>query len=145
MADQLQQTTTGTTGSVAPLVAGIVEDLQELIKQNLALFKVEVREDFKKTKEAAAVLGVGIGLALVGALHLTLMLVFLLWWAFDPAARAASGLPLWVCFAIVGGLFAGVGVALYLKGKKKLDSFNPLPDETAQALKENVQWIKNRI
>lgn len=137
MADQLQQTTAGTTGSVAPLVAGIVDDLQELIKQNLTLFKVEVREDFKKTKQAAAALGVGIGLALVGALHLTLMLVFLLWWAFD--------LPLWVCFAIVGGLFAGVGVALYLKGKKKLDSFKPLPDETAQALKENVQWIKNRI
>ena len=145
MADQLQQTTAGTTGSVAPLVAGIVDDLQELIKQNLTLFKVEVREDFKKTKQAAAALGVGIGLALLGGLHLTLMLVFLLWWAFDSAARAEPGLPLWVCFAIVGGLFAGVGVALYLKGKKKLDSFNPLPDETAQALKENVQWIKNRI
>jgi uncharacterized membrane protein YqjE len=145
MADQLQQTTTGTPGSMAPLVAGIIDDLQELIKQNLSLFKVEVREDFKKTKEAAASLGVGIGLAVVGALHLTLMLVFLLWWAFDSAARSASGLPLWVCFAIVGGVFTGVGVALYFKGKKKLDSFNPLPDETADALKENVQWIKNRI
>jgi len=145
MADQLQQSPAGTPGSVAPLVAGIVDDLQELLKQNLTLFKVEVREDFKKTKEAAAALGVGIGLAVVGALHLTLMLVFLLWWAFDPAARAASGLPLWVCFAIVGGAFAGIGFALFMRGKKKLDSFNPLPDETAQALKENVQWIKNRI
>lgn len=145
MADQLQQTTPGTPGSMAPLVTGIIDDLQELIKQNLALFKVEVREDFKKTKEAAASLGVGIGLAVVGALHLTLMLVFLLWWAFDSAARSAPGLPLWVCFAIVGGLFAGVGAALFFKGKKKLDSFNPLPDETADALKENVQWIKNRI
>ncbi len=144
MADQLQQTTTGTTGSVAPLVAGIVEDLQELIKQNLALFKVEVREDFKKTKEAAAALGVGIGFAVVGGLHLTLMLVFLLWWAFNPANRE-SGLPLWVCFAIVGGVFTGVGAALFFRGKKKLDSFNPLPNETAEALKENVQWIKNRM
>jgi len=126
-------------------VTGIIDDLQELIKQNLTLFKVEVREDFKKTKEAVTSLGVGIGLAVVGALHLTLMLVFLLWWAFDSAARSGPGLPLWVCFAIVGGLFSGVGAALYFKGKKKLDSFNPLPDETADALKENVQWIKNRI
>jgi len=145
MADQVQQTTTGTSGSVAPLVAGVIDDLQELIKQNLALFKVEVREDFKKTKEAAAALGVGVGLAVVGALHLTLMLVFLLWWAFNPAFRSAPGLPLWVCFAIVGGVFAGVGGALYFRGKKKLDSFNPLPNETADALKENVQWIKNRM
>jgi len=145
MADQLQQTTTGTSGSVAPLVSGIIDDLQELIKQNLAMFKVEVREDFKKTKDAAAALSVGIGLAVVGALHLTLMLVFLLWWAFDPNRSATPGLPLWVCFGIVGGVFAGTGLALYLKGKHKLESFNPLPDETAQALKENVQWIKNKI
>jgi len=145
MADQLQQTTTGTPGNMAPLVTGIIDDLQELIKQNLALFKVEVREDFKKTREAAAALGVGVGLAVVGALHLTLMLVYLLWWAFDPAARSASGLPLWVCFAIVGGVFLGVGAALTFRGKKKLDSFNPLPDQTADALKENVQWIKNRM
>jgi uncharacterized membrane protein YqjE len=145
MADQLQQTTTGTTGSVAPLVASIIDDLQELIKQNLALFKVEVREDFKKTKEAVAALGVGMGLAVVGALHLTLMLVFLLWWAFSADVRSVSGLPLWVCFAIVGVVFAGVGGALYFMGKKKLDSFNPLPDQTAEALKENVQWIKNRM
>jgi len=94
MADQLQQTTPVTPGSMAPLVTGIIDDLQELIKQNLALFKVEVREDFKKTKEAAASLGVGIGLAVVGALHLTLMLVYLLWWAFDSAAREHPGLPL---------------------------------------------------
>jgi uncharacterized membrane protein YqjE len=146
MADQLQQTppVSSTPGSVAPLVTGIVDDLQELIKQNLTLFKVEVREDFKKTKEAAAALSVGVGLAVVGALHLTFMLVYLLWWAFDPA-RSASGLPLWVCFAIVGGVFLGVGAALTFRGKKKLDSFNPLPDQTADALKENVQWIKNRM
>jgi uncharacterized membrane protein YqjE len=139
MADQVQTTNTGNQPSVTPLVTGIIDDLQELIKQNLALFKVEVREDFKKTKDAAIALGVGIGLAAVGGLHLTLMLVFLLWWAFAP------NLPLWGCFAIVGGVFAAIGIALYLRGKNKLESFNPLPDETAGALQENVQWIKNRI
>jgi uncharacterized membrane protein YqjE len=144
MADQLQQTTTGTPGNMAPLVAGIIDDLQELIKQNLALFKVEVREDVKKTKEAAGALGVGIGLAVVGGLHLSLMLVFLLWWVSDTTTHAA-GLPLWACFGIVGGLFAGVGLALFLRGKKKLASFNPLPDESAEALKENVQWIQKSI
>jgi uncharacterized membrane protein YqjE len=139
MADQVQQTSPGTQGHVAPLVTGIIDDLQELIKQNLTLFKVEVREDLKKTRDAVSALGVGVGLAVVGGLHLTLMLVFLLWWVFDP------NLPLWACFGIVGGVFAGVGFVLLLRGKKKLDSFNPLPDETAEALKENVQWIKNRM
>jgi uncharacterized membrane protein YqjE len=138
MADSIQTPTDpGATPAVAPLVSGIVEDLQELLKQNLALFKVEVKEDLKKTKQAAGALGVGVGLAGVGALHLTVMLVYLLFWAFDP------NLPLWACFGIVGGLFAAIGGALFLKGKRKLASFNPLPDESAQALKENVQWLTN--
>lgn len=139
MADQVQTTNSGTPASVTPLVAGIIDDMQELIKQNLALFKVEVREDLRKTRDAAVSLGIGIGLAAVGGLLLTLMLVFLLEWLFRP------DLPLWGCFAIVGGVFAGIGLALFLRGKNKLESFNPLPDETAQAVQENVQWIKNRI
>jgi len=146
MADQVQTSPgTSTTPTVAPLVAGIIDDLQELIKQNLKLFQVELREDLKKTRDASAALGVGIGLAAVGGLHLTVMLATLLWWAFsDPAARA-GGLPLWACFGIVGAVLAGVGLALYLRGKKKLESFNPLPDEAAKAAAENVQWITNKM
>jgi hypothetical protein len=139
MADPVHPTETGVPhGHVAPLVTGIIDDLQELIKQNLALFKVEVREDFKKTRDAVSALGVGVGLAAVGGLHLTLMLVFLLQWA-------APAIPLWGCFGIVGGSMAAVGAALYLRGKRKLESFNPLPDESAKALEETVQWIKNKI
>jgi len=138
MADLQTTHDTGTSHSVAPLVTGIVNDLQELLKQNLALFKVEVREDFKKTKESVAALGVGIGLAALGGLLLVLMLVYLLWWA-------VPALPLWACFGIVGGVLTGAGFALYMRGKKKLESFNPLPDESAEALKENVQWITKNI
>lgn len=133
------QTASNTPHSVAPLVSGIINDVQDLLKQNLSLFKLEVKEDFKKTKEAVAALGVGLGLAAVGGLHLSLLLVFLLEWLFAPH------LALWVCFGIVGGVFAGVGLVLYLRGKNKLESFNPLPEESAEALKENVQWITKNI
>jgi len=146
MADQAQTTgpTASTTPTVAPLVAGIIDDLQELIKQNLRLLAVEIREDMKKSRDAAAALGIGIGVGVVGLLHLTVMLATLLWWAFDPAGRS-EGLPLWACFGIVGGLLSGVGAVLYFRGQRKLQSFNPLPDESAQALKENVQWITKNV
>jgi len=127
----------GTNNGVAPLLTGIVNDVQDLLKQNLALFKVEVREDVRKTKEAVAALGVGAALAAVGGLHLTLTIVFLL--ALIP------GIPLWVCFGIVGVVFTGVGLALLVRGKNKLASFNPLPDESAEALKENVQCLTKNI
>ena len=137
MADLQTTHDPGTNRSVAPLLTGIVNDIQDLLKQNLALFKVEVREDVRKTKEAAAALGVGAALAGVGGLHLTLMLVFLL--ALIPR------IDLWVCFGIVGAVFVGAGLALFLRGKNKLESFNPLPDESAEALKENVQCLTKNI
>ena len=114
------------------LVTGIINDAQELIKQQLALARHEIKEDFRKTKEAALSLALGGTIALLGGLLLGFMLVYLL---------ALTDLPLWACYGIVGGLLAVVGGVLVYMGKKELDSFNPLPEESAQALKENVQWI----
>jgi len=105
-----------------------------LIKQQFELLKHEVKEDFQKTRDATLMLGIGSVVALVGLIHLTLMLVYLLQWA-------APSLPLWACFGICGGLVVIVGGGLLYAGIHKFNSFNPLPDETAQALKENVQWI----
>jgi len=120
--------------SVTELVGGIINDAQELIKQQFELLKHEVKEDFQKSRDASLLMGVGGVVGLVGLIHLTLMLVYLLQWA-------APSLPLWACFGICGGLVAIVGGGLLYAGIHKFSTFNPLPDETAQALKENVQWI----
>jgi ligand-binding sensor domain-containing protein len=64
-----------------------------------------------------------------------MMLVYLLSWA--------TTIPLWVCFGLVGACLAILSASLVYAGKKKFDSFNPLPAESAQALKENVQCLVN--
>ncbi|MBM4071294.1 MAG: phage holin family protein [Planctomycetes bacterium] len=122
--------------TMTELVSGIVGDVQDLIKQQLALFKRELQEDIRKTKEGMLSLVIGGAVLAVGGMLLCLMLVHLLHWAW-PA------LPLWNCFAIVGGVFALVGGLLACAGYRQLKSNNPLPDETVAALKENVQWIAN--
>src|SRR5579883_556014 len=120
-------------GSLTGLVTGIVNDAQELVKQQFALFKHEVKEDLHKTLQAAIALGIGVAVAVVGALSWWLMIVFLLAWAFPVV-------PLWGWFGIVGFLFLVAGALLFYAGKAKLESFNPLPDQSAEALRENVQW-----
>jgi H+/Cl- antiporter ClcA len=122
--------------SVTSLVSGIINDAQELLKQQFQLFKQEVREDLRKSREAALVLGLGIALGLIGAILLALMLAHLLAWA-------APQMPLWVCYGICGGVIFAIGLGLYVAGLAKFDSLNPLPKESARTLKENVQWITN--
>lgn len=132
---------TSSDPSATSLLAGIFKDVQELFKQQLALFQAEIKDDLKKTKDAALSLAVGAGIALVGGFMLCFMMVHLMHWAI-PAAGGPQ-VPLWVCFATVGGVFTVLGGALVYAGKKKFDSFNPLPDQSVEAMKENVQWIMN--
>jgi hypothetical protein len=49
--------------------------------------------------------------------------------------------PLWASFLLVGGLMLVVGAVLTYLAKKEIDTINPLQEESAQALKENVEWI----
>jgi hypothetical protein len=131
------------TGSVTSLVKGIVNDVGDLIKQEFRFARTELRTDLRRTGKASKFLAIGIFVALLGLGVLILMLVHLLHWLTSPTYADPAGLPLWACHAIVGGLLAGSGTVLILVGKKKFDSFNPLPDQTAKTLKENLEWITN--
>lgn len=119
--------------SMTKLISGIITDAQELVRQQLAMFRTELKHDVRRTKQALVALVSGLALVSVGATLLCFMAVH--------GLHAAFELPLWACFGVVGGLLAiGGGVAFY-SALKQFNEFNPLPDESAQALKENMQWI----
>jgi uncharacterized membrane protein YqjE len=128
---------TGPEPTLTSLVTGIVTDVQELVKQQLNLFRQEVKDDVRKSKEAAITLGAGIGMLVVSAIFLCLMLVYLLHWAFPTVLQD------WICYGIIGGLLFLGGAGLLYAGKRKLASFHPLPDQSVGALRENVRWITN--
>ena len=127
---------TGHEPSITGLVTGIINDAQDLLKQQLAMFKQEIKDDVRKTKEAALALSAGLGILVVGGLLWCVMLVHLLSWALPS-------LPLWCCYGIVGLVFVAGGGALLYTGKRRFESFNPLPEQSVGAMKENVQWIMN--
>lgn len=119
--------------SVTALVSGILTDVQDLIKQQVTLLKCDIRHDIRQAKEGAASVALGIGLAAVGGILLCLMLVHLISWL-------APTWPLWVCYALVGGVLLGAGLAAMFAGKKKFETLNPLPEQSVEALRENVKW-----
>jgi Putative Actinobacterial Holin-X, holin superfamily III len=123
--------------SLALLLGGVINDLQLLIKQEAALARREFADQMRKTKEAALSLGIGIGIAALGGGLLILMIVHLLSWA-------VPSIPLWGSYGIVGAVLAGAGAILLLKGKSKAEEIQLVPPQTAETIKENLQWITKR-
>src|SRR5436305_15050952 len=81
--------------STTSLLSGIVNDAQELFKNQLELFKAELKQDMEKAREGAVTLSLGIGLGAVGLIVLAFALAHLLAWA--------TGMELWAWYAITGG------------------------------------------
>jgi hypothetical protein len=125
---------TGSEPSMASLVKGVIDDVQHLTKQQFELLKQELKEDMTKTGHAMLPMVIGLVVALIGALLLGHALALGLHALFPQ-------LPLWAAYLIVGGAITGLGVALVLMGLAKFRTFNPLPDRSLDALKENVQCL----
>jgi len=121
--------------SVTALVSGIIHDAQDLLKQQVALVRAELKADFHRTVQAATLLAVG-GIFAVPALFLLCnMFVFML--------HELAGLSVWASYGIVGGVFVVLSAVLIGVGIQRFRSFNPLPDQSVEAFKENVRWMTN--
>lgn len=120
--------------SVTSMVTGIVHDAQDLVRQQLKLFQVEIRNDMHRTIAATVPMVIGGVLTLVALIILAVMAAHLISWAWPER------IPLWGGYAVVGGALAVLGIALILWGKVQFSKFNPLPDQTMEGLKENLQW-----
>ena len=126
-----------TRPSLAALLDGLWQDLKTLAAQEVRLATHEVRQELGKAKSAAVSLAIGIGLVAVGGLLLILMFVHLL--------QALTDLPLWACYAIVGGAIAGTGAWLVFKAKTTVEGIHVVPIRTLHTMKENVSWIKEEV
>ena len=121
--------------SVTGLVSGILHDAQELVKQQVALVRAELKADFQRTVNAAVLMAVGALVSVPAAFLLCNMFVYML--------VELAGLSVWASYGIVGGVFAVLGAVLILIGVQRFRSFNPLPDQSVEAIKENVRWMTN--
>ena len=110
-------------------------DLSLLLRQEIELAKAEMAQ---KARTAAPGLGMFGGAGVValcaaGALTAFLVLVFSLF------------LPDWAAALIVGLAMAAVAFVLIKQGKERIaDAGKPVPEQTIETVKEDVEWAKTR-
>lgn len=122
------------TGS-STLLTAILDDVEDLLKQQMALLKHEIVVDVKRIATATAYVIVGAAIALIGVGPLSLMFAYLLNWLM-PA------LPLWACFGLAGFSTVIVGVAVACYGLRRIQNLKLLPAESMAALRENLAWTR---
>ena len=53
-------------------------------------------------------------------------------------------MPAWAAALIVTGLWAAVAGVLVLQGRKKMQEMgNPVPEQTIETVKEDIEWAKH--
>ena len=133
MADRI---TSESSPSMASLLGGIASDLQTLVRQEIALAKTEMLAEWDKAKTAAGSMAAGVVILALGVFFLCVTVVCVL--------AEVARLPWWASFLIVGGVLAVLGAVLTWAGRNKAAHVHVIPPQTAQTMRENVQWIRNQ-
>jgi uncharacterized membrane protein YqjE len=121
--------------SLGELLGRVSRDFSELVSTQVELAKVEIREEI-----AAAGRGAGI---LTGGAFCAYLAVILL--SFAAAWGLSEIVPEGVAFLIVGAVYAVVAAVLLPKGKERLSQVRPVPEKTAETVKEDVQWAREQM
>ena len=121
--------------SIATLLSDLASETMLLVRQELALAKAELQEKLSRAGVGAALVGAGAVIAFSGWLYLLLAAVFAL----------ILVVPAWAAALIVGGFFAGIGGALALIGKNRMNADALTPERTLRSLREDEAWLKERF
>lgn len=121
--------------SLATLLSDLATETILLMRQEMALLKAELHEKFSRVGQGATALGAGALIAYSGWLALVAAMVLAL----------ATVLPAWAAALIVSVVVIGIGAALLLIGKNRLDSQSLMPQRTLRTLREDEEWLKERL
>jgi uncharacterized membrane protein YqjE len=125
------------TDSIGGLIRGILMDLRTLIREEITLARVEIREQAGRARAAALSFGMAAAALLFG---LTFLLI-----AIATAIADLLDWPVWSGFLVVAVLLSIVGFVTLSTGRRQIRAVHAVPEETVSTLKENSEWIAKRL
>jgi putative superfamily III holin-X len=128
------QRQTGNERSLGELLSAMTSDVSLLVRKELELAKAETKDELRTAGRAAGAMGAA---AFVGYLAV-LMLSFAAAWGLSEVMAAG-----WA-FLIVGVVYAVIGAVLFVQARARAREISPVPQQTVETLKEDVEWARAR-
>ncbi len=129
--------------STSDLVRELSDQASNLIREEMALARLEMSEKFSRMARNAAYIAVGGAIAYAGFLALIQAAINGLgvgmWYAW-PLVWVA-----WLSPLIIGAVVAIVGYALLQKGLSTLKKESVVPEKTIETMRENKTWFERQV
>lgn len=116
--------------SIGELFSDLSADASRLVRAEVQLAKVELKQEATKAAKASGLLGAA---GVLGYLALMLLL-------FAAAWGLAEVMPAGLAFLIVGVVVAAVAAVVGLMGRKRMQQVGP-PKQTTETIREDKQWL----
>lgn len=132
------------TEGLPSLLSRLGDDVMQLINSQLALFKVEIKEEASAYARNAAFIAVG---GVVAAIGFALLNVAIAFGVSTLFARANFSQPASYAlgFVVTGVFYLLVGGIVVLAMKNRLAKQQLVPPMTAQELRKDKQWLKSEL
>ena len=117
------------------LFSDLASEMSNLVRQEVALAKVEVGQTARHVGRNIGYLVVGGAIAYAALLAVIAAIILLL----------DQFMPSWGASLLVGVVVAGIGWLLIGKAVSALQQTDVTPRETVETLKEDAAWVKQQI
>ncbi len=130
--------------SLPGLFSRLGDDVMQLFNSQLALFKVEIKEEASAYARGVTMIAVGAVIAVIGFALLNVAIAFAVSTLFaqanfsQPASYALG-------FVVTGGFYVLVGAIVVLLMKNRLARQELVPKRTVAELRKDKQWLKNEL
>jgi uncharacterized membrane protein YqjE len=118
---------------ISDVLQDIFANLQEIVRSEFRLAKVEIKAEAAKAAKAGTFLAAGAVLFLYAGGLLLLAGVYAL----------SLVLQLWLAATVVGALVAVIAAIILRAARRRLQVVHP-PERTIKNVKENIQWLKDQ-
>lgn len=133
----MQQThDTGRSGLETAMV-GLLRDVRALVRQEIAMAQHEVEYEIGKIVKAVLWFGIAVVVVVIGLITIAAACVLILY--------EYTGLPAWVCAAIVSIILLGAAAGLVATGRGIVKSVRIMPVRSVQIMLDDIKWMANWV
>jgi uncharacterized membrane protein YqjE len=126
------------------LLSRLGDDVMELINSQLALFKVEIKEEANTYIKGAVTIAVGAVIAAIGFALINVAVAFGVATLF-AGANLSQPATYALGFIITGVFYLLVGAIVVMVIKSRLAKEDLMPTRTVAELRKDKEWLKNEL